>query len=705
MKPILFSENSTTFTSNGIGRLSDAISCFVTEERNGLYELEIEYPLTGKHFSDIGVNSIIVVKPCDGGSLQPFRVYMISKPINGRVTINARHICYQLSNIPAMPFSVSASAQACAQTLAALKANAAETCPFTFWTDVTTAAAYSQLLPASINSRLRGVEGSVLDQFGGEYEFDNYTVKLHRQRGRINTGITLRYGKNITDITQEENIAGTITGICPYWSDTDGNEVVTLPEKVVYSQYAANYPFHLTEVHDFTQLFEEKPTVSSLRSAAETYVSQENLGVPKVSIEVSFVALWQTEEYKDIAPLERVQLCDEITVDFVKLGISRTAKVVRTEYDVLTERYRSIQIGEIRSSLTQALTDRDAATVEAIDFGNQKVYREANATAADAINNATQWLTGSNGYVVAVKDTNGTWKELLFMDTNNTQTATNVLRINTNGIGFSTHGITGPYTNAWTIDGNLVASFIKTGILSDLAGKFSLNMTTGALNMQDGTFEGTINSSTVNGSTINGTTINVGTFNGADGTVNIYANDGVTILYTLTKNGLISYAKSQNGQIEYEISYAKSGYTQDAQGNTYFSPSLIEYKVKNSSAIGCIGLRGDGYTPGILVKSFSGNVNIEGNGIGIGSPSGDVTVLTLYGNINTYAYNGEIEMYAKNDITLSSRDGSIKFDFADSYSNIIVVGDASGGGFQDYYGYTGTRNGLKFVKGICVGTA
>ena len=215
MIPILFSENSTVFTSNGIGRLSDAISCYVTEERNGQYELQMVYPSTGVHFDDIKLRAIIVAKPSAGANNQPFRIYNISRPINGKVTINAQHISYDLSKNVCMPFTVSASASACSQALAGIKTNAVETCPFTFTTDVTTVANYNQSSPASIRSRLGGTEGSVLDQFHGEYEWDVFDVILHKDRGTIKN-IPLRYGKNITDIKQEEEISQTTALPVPF---------------------------------------------------------------------------------------------------------------------------------------------------------------------------------------------------------------------------------------------------------------------------------------------------------------------------------------------------------------------------------------------------------------------------------------------------------------------------------------------------------
>ena len=277
MTPILFAENATSFTTNGIGRLSSVLSCKVTEERNGQYELEMEYPITGEHYSDIGIRKIIVAKPSAGGNLQPFRIYKITKPIAGRVGVYAQHISYDLSKNVVMPFSVAASSSACSQTLAGLKTNAIESCPFTFWTDVTRIAGYSQTVPMSFRSRLGGSEGSVLDQFHGEYEFDGYTVKLHSKRGNDN-GVVLRYGKNIIDLEQEENISETITGVVPFWSDMDNTETVTLPERVVYSSYASRYSQKLTVPLDLSGDYEDKPSVATIRAAAQSYIAQNDLG-------------------------------------------------------------------------------------------------------------------------------------------------------------------------------------------------------------------------------------------------------------------------------------------------------------------------------------------------------------------------------------------------------------------------------------------
>ena len=454
MKPILFSKTATSYTSNGLGRL-DAISCKVTEERNGMFEFEMEIAETASHANEIEMCSIIVAKPSQSGSNQAFRVYRLTKPINGKIKVYAQHISYQLSYIPVMPFTILASSSACAQTLAALKSNAVHTCPFNFSTDITTVNSYSQSAPASLRSRLGGVDGSVLDQFGGEYKFDNFNVYLLANRGVTNPTVSLRYGKNITDLNQEENIQNTITGIVPYWQNSEGNVIVTLPEKVVESANAANFPFKRTVPYDFSQAFQEEPTVAQLRAKAQAYVNQSGIGVPKVSIKLSFVSLADTEEYKDVAAIQAVNLCDNVGVYFEKLGISTTAKIVKTVYDVLKEKYESVEIGSLRSTLSSTISSQNGA-ITTLANNTQKMFKQYNNTVGEMIDTATAWLTKGDGFVVAVKNTDGSWKELLFMDTADIETAHNVLRVNQNGIGFSSTGVAGPYTQAWTLDGKMV---------------------------------------------------------------------------------------------------------------------------------------------------------------------------------------------------------------------------------------------------------
>ena len=451
MKPRLYPENETNFESNGLGPLSDALACTVEENRNGAFELSMEYPVTGVLFDELKHGSIIFAPPNDSSEPQPFRVYGKSTPLSGVVTVRAKHISYQLSHIPVSPFT----AGSCAAALQGLKTNAVEPCPFDFWTDKGTVATFTVKEPASARSLLGGVAGSVLDVYGGEYEFDRYTVKLHKARG-TDSGVVIAYGKNLTDINQEESIENTITGVYPYYKDTDGN-VLELPEKVVSSASAHNFPYPRTVPLDCSQEWQETPSVEQLRAYASAYVKKEGIGVPSVSLKVSFVPLWQTEEYKAIAPAERLNLCDIATVRFEKLGVNARAKVVQTVYDVLAGRYESITLGEASTNLADTIVAQDKAINAKADTSDLE------AAAA----NASAWITGNKGgYVVLRRNADGQPYELLIMDKPTIEEATKVWRFNKSGLGYSSTGYNGTYGLAMTQDGQIVADYITTGTLS-----------------------------------------------------------------------------------------------------------------------------------------------------------------------------------------------------------------------------------------------
>lgn len=457
MIPILYESNTTNFNTNGIGRLSDAITCIVTEERNGQYELQMTYPLDGALYNDLQVSRIIWAVPSDGEEEQAFRIYKVSRPISGIVTVYAEHISYQLSCVPVSRYSATSAAAA----MSGLASHAAVDCPFTFWTDLTTSGDFSVDAPAGIRSMLGGTEGSILDVFGGEYKWDNYVVRLYAHRGADN-GVTLRYGKNITDLKQEENITNTVTGVYPYWQDSDGN-YVELTQKVVLSANAGNFPYPRVAVVDCSQEFETQPTQQQLLDWANDYIGKAGIGIPSVSIDVSFVALWQTEQYKDIAPLERVKLCDTVTVEYEKLGVSAKAKVISTEYDVLAERYNSIGIGDAKSTLTEQFLSQQQQLNNQQSQINEKPSK---SFMEEAIENATNWINGVNGgYVVLHKNANDQPYEILIMDTPDIETAQKVWRWNQGGLGYSASGYQGPYTTAITQDGAIVADFITAGTM------------------------------------------------------------------------------------------------------------------------------------------------------------------------------------------------------------------------------------------------
>ena len=193
----LYEANETAFTTNGLGSLPDPTSCIVTEERNGSFELEMEYPVSGRRFNDILRRRIILAKSNPYDDPQPFRIYSVTKPINGIVTIRAAHISYDTSGTIVKLFPTDAISAAAAMSY--LKDFAVPSTPFTFFTDVSTKGTMSSPTPASIRSLLGGNEGSILDIFGGEYLFDRWNISLLTARSSVLL-VTVRYGKNMTDL-------------------------------------------------------------------------------------------------------------------------------------------------------------------------------------------------------------------------------------------------------------------------------------------------------------------------------------------------------------------------------------------------------------------------------------------------------------------------------------------------------------------------
>lgn len=351
------------FNHNGIGKLADAQSCTVTEKRNGSYELKLVCPADGIHAEMLEEGNIILAKPSDTMQSQPFRIYKITTPIDGKLEVQARHISYQLNFITVSPFSVTG----CAGAMQGLKSHAASDCPFDVWTDVDSSATFTLGIPSSFRNCLGGMAGSVLDVFGGEFEWDRYTVKFHKTRG-TDHNVHIIYGKNLTDFKMEKSIENTITGVHPYWVDNETQAVMELPEKVVL-QSKRSIPYQKITVLDCTSNFQEKPSEAALREYAQNYIDTTDLTEPEIDIKIDFLQLWNTPGYEDIVEAERVSLCDTVHVFISKLGIEVSSKVTETEYDALLERYNSITLSNStvssrNSSLTGSLNSiRNTATI------------------------------------------------------------------------------------------------------------------------------------------------------------------------------------------------------------------------------------------------------------------------------------------------------------------------------------------------------
>lgn len=471
MIPILYAAAETDFTHNGIGSLFEASVCNVTEERNGGFELELQYPVTGALYEHIQEDYIVKAKPNDTKAEQLFRIYQSSKPIKGVVTYFAEHISYELSGNPIEEVTVqSGSAQA---ALSAVLSSALLQHNYEAQSDIETLNSTS-LTRVSVRAALGGVEGSILDVWGGEYEFDNFTVKLHAARGN-DTGIKIAYGKNLTDFKQDKNISAVYTAVYPYARYTPQAEegsaeqpeevVVTLAEKLLYSPNAAQYARVRVCMKDFTDSFGEGEEITEerLRTKAQSWVNTSGFDIPSVSITVSFVNLWQSPEYAQYALLERVSLCDTVSVEFTKLGVTASAKVIKTKYDALKEKYISLDLGDARANFANTINQATAA-VEATKQEIKKQVTAANIKLAQAVATVTAAITGQSGGSVVLNPSNNP-QEILIMDTPDIATAVNVWRWNAAGLGYSSTGYNGPFGLAMTADGAIVADFITAGTL------------------------------------------------------------------------------------------------------------------------------------------------------------------------------------------------------------------------------------------------
>ena len=461
MIPILYKSDTTNFATYGIGTLTDTISCEVTEERNGVYECVLKYPVTGVHFGEIKKERLIKAKPNDTSKPQAFRIYRITTPLNGIVTIYAQHISYDLIGIPVPMCS---TAPMMPQLLAdQLFASALVPHNFTFKTEYTLPQRCEIAKPKNLRAVLGGSGGSFLDIWGGEFEWDNFDIIQHKERG-ANNGVVIEYGKNLTKLEQDSDISEIYTDLLPFAVSTDEEGVETVV--TLYEQTLPITKTTLTQkkilIKDFTDSFEMGESIhhNELRLKAKDYIANNPLGIETPALTISFAALWKQPEYPAI--LERVSLCDTVTVKHTDYGISVQQKVIKTVYDSLLEKYISITLGAAKSNFINEVSNTKAA-MQTVTQTLDRMPTLVNA----AINNATKLITGQKGgYVILNGDSDTSMPyELLVLDQPNIADAVNVWRWNVGGLGFSSNGYNGPYETAITADGQIVADFITTGTL------------------------------------------------------------------------------------------------------------------------------------------------------------------------------------------------------------------------------------------------
>lgn len=467
--PILYESivPGTVPTDFGLGVLAP-ISCTVEETRNGTYDLEMVYPANGIHASEIATRRILKVKPNFTDDPQLFRIYKVGKVLGGQFTVFAHHISYDLNDLTIISGTASSAVAACQ-----LLQNAAS--GYTFSTDKTNSGSFKITEPSSVRSWLAGKTGSLLDVYGtGEYYFDNFNVQLKLHRGVTMPRTTVRYGKNLMELSQELSSENLATSVQAYYKGNDdavvvGNEIST----------GLTLDVPVKRIIDCSSDFQEPPTVAELDAVVTAYINGHELTVPTNNIKLDFAQIGQLKD--------RVDLCDMVNIYYEAYGITVSAKCIRTKWDCIEERYIETEFGNDVSSF-----------IDNIVSNNKKLAETPTTTFMEsAIAHATDLITGNLGGYVVFHDSDGDDypDEILIMDTADITTATKVWRWNKNGLGYSSTGYSGSYNTAITADGKIVADFIatgtlnanliKAGIISDTSNTFTLNMASGEAVMKN----------------------------------------------------------------------------------------------------------------------------------------------------------------------------------------------------------------------------
>jgi len=605
MIPVLYEENETQYLSNGLGRLTDAISCTVHQERNGIYELSMRYPHEGIHAAEITANRIIYAEPEFGKGPQPFKIRDVDKTL-AEIQITARHRSYDASyyavaefgQTEVVPYQVTPvlynrdlevigtlddlgqyqvaeagstwtlimtypstgryassittstyiyaqpaigrdlhlfditeitegewdgaealeitatcpvtpdvpreyNQMTVAQALSYISEHAAQiqSCPFTFSTEPKSAGDEwaTQLLefwneaPVSLREILGTDSGALSNVYGGEWEYDDFRMILHEERGHDN-GVQYRYGKNITDISERINIDDLYTHAFAYWKGTASSSTNTERGqyyvkrgsviKALDDQYDAMFPTPRMLIIDASSEFEQEPTTAELDAYTAKYIADNQVGVPTVTINVSVVDLASTEEYEDIVSLETVNLCDTVTVVFPQFGVDIKAKVTAIEYDVLLGKNNFVTIGQTDVKLSDLIA-QDQRNLVRQKYDLQKWADRCSERAIEAL---AGWYGGN---IRKNFDANDHKQQSMYiMNADSVDSATRAIKLDGNGVGVSKSGAKGGYeymvnlaygncffTDRWAEEGDTNASFLKRGVLR--AGNSYMNIENG----------------------------------------------------------------------------------------------------------------------------------------------------------------------------------------------------------------------------------
>lgn len=361
--PILYDKANNDYSTLGLGLLKDVSQAFATRKRNNFPFLEFTYPVFGVLFSQLekGKKVVVDVGPGTRSKRQRFEIVRITKPQNGLVSVYCEHIAL-ITEKTALNKGQKHTAISAQQALNQWRALLVPQRDFTVFTDLTTVTAmdFSEVGHfESAAEALGGKEGSILQNYNGEYIFDNNEIRLMREGGK-ETGVVIAYGKNLVDLVQEESIESTYTSIRPYArANEEGANELVLPEVILDGPHVNNFPERRVQTVDLSS--RNPQTVAELRQFGQYYISSNQVGLPRVNLKVKFADLYSATGQEQHRLLEQLELYDTVTVAFNKLGVNVNAKINQTVWNVLLDKYESIEIGDSRATLgsNQKEQDRD----------------------------------------------------------------------------------------------------------------------------------------------------------------------------------------------------------------------------------------------------------------------------------------------------------------------------------------------------------
>ncbi len=484
MTPILLSDINTK-----IAFLKESLRCEVTEERNGSFECTLTYPVAGRDFAEISIEKYIKVKPNPSAAPQLFKIYSVSKPISGSVTVNCEHISYALSRYPvkSLTKTKTTALAAISRVLSAVKEFVENGYAFSAdYCDIDTVANFGAEC-CSARAALGGIDGSILDCYGGEYEFDNLKIKLHKARGKDN-GVIIRYGKNMTEMKLTLSAENSYTGVFPYAIDND--KYIYLSEGTIHVENSSGIEERILSM-DFSSYFDdsEEKNEDNLKNHVNKYLSDNDINAIDGSMTVSMIDLSKSAHAGIASSLEVVSLCDTVKVVNAPMGVTVKMKVVKTVYDAIGEKYTSLELGTPSSNFADVIKQTQRTANEAL----RKASETPDTSTLEQnfkleLDEMTKKITGASGGHVVLNPSQNPQELLILCDSDQIETATKLYRFNSAGLAYSPNGYDGPYTTAYLgDDGKLIinnitarsisASLIKSDTISSDSGDLLINLT------------------------------------------------------------------------------------------------------------------------------------------------------------------------------------------------------------------------------------